>query len=87
MIQSKNSGQLTPELRLIGRILSAGWTSGARRQWTAEIFQQIDWPAFAALVWQHKLRPMAVSALQEAGWPGVPGVGPSAFYWFIDCVH
>ena len=64
--------RLTPELNLIGRLLSADWKPGARRQWTPALFEQIDWPVFATLVWQHKVRPMAVSALQEAGWPGVP---------------
>lgn len=64
--------RITPELRLIGHILSADWTPGARRQWESELFERIDWPALGAWVWQHKLRPMAVTALQEAGWPGVP---------------
>lgn len=72
MITTVNSERLTPELRLIGQILSANWRPGARRVWTPAQFEHIDWPVFGAFVWQHKLRPMAVAALQEAGWPGVP---------------
>jgi hypothetical protein len=72
VIWGNNSARLTPELRLIGQILSADWISSARRQWTPSLFEQVDWPTFGALVWQHKLRPMAVAALQETGWPGVP---------------
>ncbi len=67
-----DSVRFTPELRLIGQFLSAAWTPGARRRWAPALFEGLDWPAFAALVWQHKLRPMAASALEEAGWPGVP---------------
>jgi hypothetical protein len=72
VIAGRNGVRLTPELLLIGQVLSADWTSGARRQWAPALFEHVDWPTFGALVWQHKLRPMAVSALEEAGWPGVP---------------
>jgi hypothetical protein len=64
--------RLAPALRLVGHILNADWKPGAEREWPAVLFQQVDWPTFSALVWQHKLRPMAVAALREAGWPGVP---------------
>jgi hypothetical protein len=62
-----------PELDLIGAIVSADWSAGARRQWPPSLFRGIDWAKFAAFAWQHKVRPMAATALREAGWPGVPG--------------
>ncbi|HEY1755102.1 MAG TPA: nucleotidyltransferase family protein [Bryobacteraceae bacterium] len=65
--------RLTSEQRLIGRILAADWSTGARRDWPLPWFDGIDWNTVATLTWQHKLRPMTLAALQEAGWPGVPG--------------
>ena len=64
--------RLTTEQVLIGRVLAADWSVGARREWPRSWFNNIDWHTLATLAWQHKLRPMMLAALQEADWPGVP---------------
>ncbi len=63
---------MTAEQRLIGRVLAADWSVGARRVWPDSWFEGIAWHKLATLTWRHKLRPMMLAALQEAGWPGVP---------------
>jgi hypothetical protein len=63
---------MTAEQRFIGRILAADWSIGAKRAWPGLRLDNIDWRKLATLTGQHKLRPMMLAALQEAGWPGVP---------------
>jgi hypothetical protein len=61
------------EHKLIGHILAADWSINAKRTWPDFWFNDIDWNKLTTLTWQHKLRPMMLAALQEAGWPGIPG--------------
>jgi Uncharacterised nucleotidyltransferase len=63
---------LTPEQRLIGKVLSADWTAGVRREWDPALFCDLDCRKLFNLSWQHKVRPMVATALREARWPGVP---------------
>ncbi len=63
---------LTVEQRLVGRIINADWSVGAKRTWPPRWFENVDWPTIPRLAWQYKVRPMTAAALREAGWPGVP---------------
>jgi len=63
---------LTPEQRLIGKVLSADWTAGSKRLWEDALFLDIDWSRLFNLSGQYKIRPMMTAALREAKWPGVP---------------
>jgi len=60
------------ERRLVGEILAADWSVGAKRVWDKALFRDIDWSKIPKLAWQYKIRPMTAAALREAGWPGVP---------------